>query len=102
MEITTESLPWSSDDIANWASFLSTQTGQRVLPKLLESTPGLLAKGDINEILIRSGEVRGFQDAARNLLSLSAHTPLPPSDPASNYPPLIDDAAWNDGQKIQP
>jgi hypothetical protein len=101
MEITRDSLPWDSEDTDIWNSFLSTKTGQRLLPKILESTPALLASGDINSILIRSGEVRGFQASAGAILSLAMH-PEAPVKETSSYPPLEDDSQWNDGQKIQP
>jgi hypothetical protein len=102
MEITSDSLPWDSDDIAVWQTFLNSRTGQRLIPKILESTPELLGSADTNAILIRSGEVRGFQEFARTMLSLSTYPKQVISEPATNYPSLTDDRSWNDGNKIQP
>lgn len=102
MEITHESLPWDYEDVAIWQSFLSSRTGQRLIPKLLESTPELLSSGEINSILIRTGEVRGVQDVARTLLSLANPPREVKSDPsASNYPSLTDDSKWDDGEKLE-
>lgn len=100
MDITVESMPWDSEDTALWRAFLETRTGARLLPKLFESIPPLLAGGDANSILIRTGDVRGFQSAARTLLTL-AH-PIQPGPAASppGYADLNDDAAWPDGQKL--
>lgn len=102
MEITTDSLPWDSDDIAVWQTFLNSRTGQRLIPKILESTPELLGAADTNAILIRSGEVRGYQEFARTMLGLAATPKQVTSETESNYPSLTDDRKWNDGQKIQP
>lgn len=97
--ITRESLEWTSDDAANLRIFLDTRTGQRLLPKALESMPPLLTKGEDNEIFIRSGEVRGFQLLTEALLSLTSIAPaIVTEEPA--YPPLEDDRAWKDGQKL--
>lgn len=102
MEIIADRLDWASNDEENLAKFLETETGKRFLPKLLESTPMLLAKGDTNEILIRAGEVRGYQDVARNILALAHSAPVTKPEAASAYPGLENDAAWNDGQKLEP
>jgi hypothetical protein len=102
MEITTDTLPWDSDDVIAWQNFLQTQTGRRLIPKILESTPELANSGDVNAILIRSGEVRGFQAVAQSLLMLAMPPKEPPTDSATNYPSLVDDRQWADGQKIQP
>ena len=100
MEIQNGPLEFTSDDAILWRAFLRTQAGERLIPKLLESIPLLLAKGDVNEILIRNGEVRGFQAAAQNLLSLAFPAPEIP-ERVSEYPDPADDKAWNDGQKIE-
>ena len=99
MEITTETSEWNSENIDVWRGFLATETGKRLLPKLIEFAPTLLNKGEINEILIRSGEVIGFSNAAKSLLLLAIHQPAPEKS-ADNHPALEDDAAWNDGQKL--
>ena len=92
-------MDWTSVDEENWAKFLDSETGKRLLPKLLEETPLLLAKGDINEILIRSGEVRGVQTIARTLLDL-AHPQQRVTPVAGEYVPLEADHLWNDGQTL--
>jgi hypothetical protein len=98
MEITTESLPWDSENVAIFRAFLLTPTGQRLIPKLAEGVPTLLPGGDTNAICVRSGEVRGYQDVIKTLLSL---TTIPPELPKTetNYPPLEDDAHWP-GEKL--
>lgn len=85
------------------AQFLQTRTGQRLVPKVVESVPALLDGGNVNEILIRSGEVRGWQAALRTLLSLAVIEKQAPQEPVNpSYPAPDDDAAWNDGQKVNP
>lgn len=97
---TPEILEWTSVDSDNLKSFLATRTGTRLLPRLAESAPTLFADGDTNRILIRNGELRGFQIAMREIISLAYPPPDVKSTP-SEYPELTDDSAWNDGQKIQ-
>jgi hypothetical protein len=99
MEITTEPLEWTSEDVDLWRQFLATRTGSRLLPKLLESTPALLDSGEINTILIRSGKVLGFQESVRVLLSLAVIQPSAPVT-ESAYPAIEDDSKWPDGQKF--
>lgn len=99
-EITNEGLPWSTDDEALWNAFLKTNTGARLIPKLAERVPALLGSGDANSILIRSGEVRGFQIAIASMLELTHSPPLPVKSEAANYPDLTDDAQWTDGQTV--
>lgn len=86
-------LEFTSDDNANWAAFLRTQTGQRILPKLVENAPRLLASGDTNAILIRNGELLGFTAAVQALLELQS-VPQAPQRGTENYPALEDDSAW--------
>lgn len=100
MEISNGPLEFSSEDSQLWRAFLRTESGSRLLPKLLEAIPTLLGKGDVNEILIRSGEVRGYQSAAQTLLSL-AFPQAEIAQVASEYPALEDDSKWNDGKKIE-
>jgi hypothetical protein len=100
---TLETLDWSSIDQDNLQKFLSTQTGTRLLPRLAEAAPTLLSGGDVNAILIRNGELRGYQSALRELQTLAYPPPvqnLATTDSA--YPNLLDDKAWNDGQTIEP
>jgi hypothetical protein len=75
-------------------------TGKRLLPKLLEACPSNLRKGDVNEILIRSGEVLGWKEAVQGLLAL-AHRPVTNvNDQPESFPNLEDDSKWADGQKL--
>lgn len=92
-EITTDNLPWSSNDEFNWNSFLQTETGKRLIPKLAEQLPALLDGGDVNRILIRTGETRGFQKAVAVLLELT-HSPPQPAQTESSYPDLDDNEKW--------
>jgi hypothetical protein len=101
MEITLEALQWDDNDIANWNSFLQTKTGKRLIPKIAEVIPELLGAGDVNAILIRSGEVRGFQEAIRQLLSLThvVEKGAVVDSSNENYPNLLNDSAW-EGPKL--
>ena len=100
MEITTDAPEWTSENKDILRQFLQSETGKRLLPKILESAPALLAGGELNAILIRSGEFRGFSSAVQTLLSLTASdAPHVESTPAS-YPPLEKDEAWNDGETL--
>lgn len=100
MEIANDGLEFDSIDRFAWKQFLATRAGLRLIPKVAESLPSLLRKGETNDLLIRSGEVIGFQLVLQTLLSLAEppakETPLAPSP----YPNLLDDDAWNDGQTL--
>lgn len=101
MQVTPDGPPWSSEDVDVFRTFLQTQTGARLVPKLAEFTPSLLVEGDVNKILIRNGEVRGVQQILRALLSLAYPTPdAVQTTDNTNYPPLTKDDAWDDGAKI--
>lgn len=99
MEIVAGELEWTSVDAENFAKFLSSPTGLRIIPALAQNRPALLRKGDTNEICIRSGELIGYQSAIENLFSL-AHPPAEAPKQASEYPDPANDAAWNDGKKL--
>ena len=101
LEIVANPTDWTQTDQERWANFLDTETGKRLLPALVETAPPLLSKGDINEILIRSGEVRGIQSVIRELVAL-AHPSVKEAIAAQStaYPPLEDDKLWDDGQKL--
>lgn len=95
MEITAQPLDWTSNDEEQLAKFLSTPTGQRFLPKLLEVTPPLLEQGHVNKILIRSGIVRGFQILAAEILRMSQSAPkVVENQPPTEYHSLDDDSKW--------
>lgn len=102
MEVTPDQLPWSSDDEATWSSFLQSNTGKRLIPKLAEQAPALLDGSDVNKTLVRNGELRGFQTALQSLITLSHSEPLPTNVETTNYPPLEDDSKWSDGEKLTP
>jgi hypothetical protein len=101
MEIIANDKDWLPTDEAALAAFLETATGRRLIPALMANAPGLLPGGEINAILIRSGEVRACQTMIETLLLL-AHPPVSASrDSQANYPALEDDEAWKDGQKLE-
>ena len=100
MEILANVGDWTQTDEESLAAFLETPTGLRLIPTLVKNTPSLLAGGEINAILIRSGEVRAFQSAIETLWVL-AHPPESTTTPATTlYPALENDKAWNDGQTL--
>jgi hypothetical protein len=99
MEITTDALLWDSEDIDLFRAFLLTRTGQRLLPKLAESAPALVYRGDKTGFIVQAGELKGFQSALKELMSLAVHPPFVPP-PTSEYPSLEDDSAHSDGQKL--
>lgn len=97
--INATQLPWETEDIEQFQKFLETTAGKRLIPKLAESAPPLLGSGLTNDILIRSGEMRGFQLAIQSLFSL-AHSQPAAIVPENHYPPLEDDRFWADGHKL--
>jgi hypothetical protein len=102
MEITASELDWTFVDSQRLAEFLNTETGKRFIPKIVENAPPLLAEGDSNKILIRSGELRGLQEVVKTILIL-AHPPVEKTAPeAVGYPAPEDDSRWADGQKMLP
>lgn len=102
MEVTNASLEWDSEDTALWSAFLKTRTGQRLLPKIAEEMPELLAGGDANAIFVRSGEVRGYQLVLRAMLMLATPQREITLQTTDNYPSLTDDTKWDDGVKLEP
>lgn len=100
MEITNASPEWSSEDTLIFRQFLESPVGRRLIPALVEKVPGLKDGGDLNAILIRSGEVRGFQASVRELLEL-AYPPPGPTPVREEYPNLEDDSKWSTEQKTQ-
>lgn len=102
MEILAKADEWvPSTDAENLAKFLDTDTGKRFLVQLADGAPLLLAEGDVNAILIRSGEVRSFHSVIQLIVAL-AHPSAPPaaSGPTSEYPAPEDDKHWNDGRVL--
>jgi len=100
MEIVAGPLDWTPTDAEHLATFLDTETGKRLIPRLLVDCPTLLTSGDVNAILIRSGEVRGVQEMVRQMLQLAHPSVQDTASSDTYYPPLEDDKAWNDGQKL--
>lgn len=100
MEIIAGVLDWTSNDEVVWAKFLESETGKRLIPKLAEYTPPFLERGPTDEMLVRLGKVAGMQLAVQTLVSL-AHPAQPLDNQPTVYPALDDDAAWNDGQKLE-
>jgi hypothetical protein len=99
MEITSK-VEWDEvEDRAILLQFLQTRTGQRLIPKMAEAVPVLLAKGDSNEILIRSGEVRGWQAALSTIMELVAVSAPVNVRPAGAYPDPENDDEWSDSPK---
>lgn len=85
--INASEILFTPDDVTNWAIFLNTATGQRLIPKAAEMAPRLLSKGDTNELLINHGAVLGFSGAVQAMLDLALvkQAPAPPPD---NFPTL--------------
>lgn len=100
MEVLAKQSEWLATDEERLAAFLDSETGKRFLPRLLEQMPTLLGVGDTNAILIRSGEVRAYQQVVETIISL-AHPPAPMKPAPNEYPRLEDDTAWNDGHKLE-
>lgn len=100
MEISNRELEFDSIDRFGLKTFLATRAGTRLVPKIFECCPVLLSKGEINEILIKTGEVRGFAMAIQALLSLAEPPPKEAPPERTAYPPLDADDQWNDGQSL--
>lgn len=97
---TAKTTEWTSDDAIALRTFLETVTGQRALVHVGEGCPELLGGGDINSILIRSGEVKGWSASLVSLISLTVETPQTSPPEKSSYPDLDDESAW--GKDNQP
>lgn len=105
MELTNDAPEWSSDDSANLRTFLKSSTGGRFLARSANSAPVLFGEGDTNKILIRNGELRGYQKALQEMLLL-ANPPAEPAKIQDAYPDLTDDSNWEGvtglaGEKIE-
>ena len=99
MEILANDSDWTPTDELALAAFLETPTGRRFIPALVSASPGLLEGGEINAILIRTGEVRAFQTVIEAIL-IMAHPPASLRGPTNSYPALEDDKSWHDGQTL--
>jgi|SRR5688572_10744482 len=96
----SSSIEWNSDDTAILRQFLDSRTGGKLVATLAESAPLLLDGGHANKTLVRNGELRGYQAALNALIVLAHPAPEPKPEP-TEYPDLLNDSAWNDGQKIE-
>lgn len=86
---------WTSEDAINLRNFLGSKTGERLTVHLGESVPELLGAGDVNAILIRSGEVKGASALLVNLVSLTVEPPKTLTETKENYADIDDDSKWN-------
>jgi hypothetical protein len=96
-----ERYQWTSVDAQAWKELLLTDTGKKLLRALVLEKPELLAKGETNDILIRSGEARQHDNLTAFLLTLTGVDTEIDDDPSqeSTYPSLTDDTAW-EGDKL--
>lgn len=90
---TNETL-WDSADAKRLADFLESPTGQRAVQILVSQAPSLLDGRDVNMTLVASGAVKGYGEALRNFLSLTAVQP-PQPQPRDTHPDLDNEALWN-------
>lgn len=94
-----EELHWNSEDVNIFRQFLDSRTGQKLVPRLAEATPTLFSEGEVNKLLIRSGEVRGVQLILNEIFSLANPPPSTPKE-ITEYPSLTDDSAWPETPKL--
>jgi hypothetical protein len=99
--ITPKIADLTGEDLLALRAFLDSPAGTRFFPQLLDGVPSLLDGADVNKSLVRMGEVRGWQEALKRIISL-AYPPEPLKPEPVMYPSLVDDSAWSDGQKIEP
>jgi hypothetical protein len=102
MEILANPSDWTPNDEEQLARFLETPTGKRLVPKLSEGLPSLLEGGEINAILIRSGQVLAWNKMIESLFLLAHPAPSVNRTVSEEYPALENDKAWNDGQQLEP
>lgn len=91
---TNEAPEWNSDNASELKTFLSGETGQKVLAILSFFAPKPLDGADVNKTLVSAGEVRGYADAVENILNLRTQRPPETEPKTENYPSLDDEAAW--------
>jgi len=99
--ITPKIADLTGEDILALRAFLDSPAGTRFFPQLLDGVPSLLDGADVNKTLVRMGEVRGYQEAIKRILSL-AYPSDPPKAEVPQYPPLTGpeaDKYWADGEK---
>jgi len=102
---TTKPLEWDSTEAGILRTFLDSPTGQKILTLLHGRIPGLLDGGDVNKILIRSGQVAGAQMIFDSLVSLIVERPIELQSiqqTEENYPDLDHPNAWEKFDNEQP
>lgn len=98
----SELLVWTSEDVALLRAFLETRCGEKIIPMLAQSAPTLFDGGEINRLLVRSGELRGYQSALREINFLAYPPPAPAKEPNA-YPDLFStsESDWPDTDKLK-
>ncbi|NOS67376.1 MAG: hypothetical protein HOO67_03355 [Candidatus Peribacteraceae bacterium] len=91
---TSEAPEWNSDNASELKTFLSGETGRKVLEILAYFAPKPLDGSDVNKTLVSAGEVRGYTEAVEQIISLRTHRPPETEPKTENYPSLDDDSAW--------
>jgi hypothetical protein len=89
-------LPWFSEDAARLRKFLESETGQRMMARLLIARPSFLpASAHPHKSFAQSRDIAGYEQAIQELTNLTLPPPELPQDPTrKNYPDLEDDSAW--------
>jgi len=91
---------WTSVNEEELASFLTTDTGKKLLEVLAWRAPRY--GGDIGKRVVESGLREGYEDALVEILELKSPGVTRLNQPKmllSNFPPLDDDSAWQDFEK---
>jgi len=91
---------WDSDDSRVLRLFLESDSGKRALAWLKYWRPELLDGSHQIKTLVRSGQVKGYDDAVDNLNSLVRENPIPDDGTPQSieYPSLDDDSKWTDSE----
>lgn len=89
---------WDSQDAKILRTFLETDVAKKAFAIVSELAPPLLSGADVNQTLVRSGEVKGWQSALVSLVELVNHKPEPPAAPQSSYQDLDDETKWKGAQ----
>lgn len=63
--------PWTAADKSNLINFLGTQTGQRLVNRLVYSRPEYSKHTSIEERALQSAKLEGFEAAVSELLKLT-------------------------------
>jgi hypothetical protein len=102
---TKKPVSWDSTDAGILQIFFETPVGQKVLTILHGRIPGLLEGGELNKVLIRSGQVAGAQMIFDSLVSLIVEIPVELQQiqkTEDSYPSLDDSQAWEKFDNEQP